>query len=316
MEPGTRPGPCQVRLGAWPTPLQRLDNLGGYYVKREDLCGFAFGGTKVRAVEPLLRDALTSGASSLVTGGRRDSNWAALAAVGAAWAGLSCHCVYDPGPGIPLAMRLAARAGATLHVAPGRGPTAVNAAITALAAELGPSAYPVPRAGAAPSGVAGYRALARELAWQLPPGPADIVLPIGSGGACAGLLLGFGEPPPDGGGRDIRIVGVPAGKSAAEATAAVQRLLTQAGGADALLGRLLVLPRAEVRSPLADRLAACSGVLLDPVFAGPAWHTFCARQPQPAAWDQRSVVLVASGGLPAYFDALNAGGDTDAGGDE
>lgn len=120
---GTRPAACRVRLGVWPTPLQELDDGGGYYVKREDLCGFAFGGSKVRAVEPLLRDALTSGASSLVTGGRRDSNWAALAAIGAASVGLSCHCVFDPGPGLPLAMRLAARAGATIHVASARGAT-------------------------------------------------------------------------------------------------------------------------------------------------------------------------------------------------
>lgn len=315
MEPGTRPATCQVRLGVWPTPLQPLDGHAGYYVKREDLCGLAFGGTKVRAVEPLLHDALASGASCMVTGGRRDSNWAALAAIGADCAGLSCHCVYDPGPGIPLAMRLAARAGATLHVAPAPGAAAMNAAITALAAELGPSAYPVPRAGAALPGLAGYRALARELAWQLPPGPADIVVPIGSGGACAGLLLEFGEPPPDGGRGDIRIIGVPAGKTAGEATAAVQRLLAWAGGAGTLLGRLLVLPRTEARSPLADRLAARSGVLLDPVFAGPAWHTFCTWQSRPNARDQRSVVLVASGGLPAYFDALNAGGDNGGGGD-
>lgn len=60
----------------------------------------------------------------------------------------------------------------------------------------------------------------------------------------------------------------------------------------------------------ADQLAARSGVLLDPVFAGPAGHTFCARPPQPApGGDRRSVVLVASCGLPACFDALNAGGD-------
>jgi 1-aminocyclopropane-1-carboxylate deaminase/D-cysteine desulfhydrase-like pyridoxal-dependent ACC family enzyme len=117
------------------------------------------------------------------------------------------------------------------------------------------------------------------------------------------------------GGGDVRVVGVPAGKSAEEATAAVRRLLTPASQADVLLRRLLVLPRAEVRSVLADQLATHAGVLLDPVFAGPAWHTFCAGQPDPGAGGhQRPVVLVASGGLPAYFDALIPGGDTDAGG--
>jgi 1-aminocyclopropane-1-carboxylate deaminase/D-cysteine desulfhydrase-like pyridoxal-dependent ACC family enzyme len=184
-------GACQVRLGVWPTPLQPLDDRGGRYVKREDLCGFAFGGSKVRAIEPLLRDALARGASSLVTGGRRDSSWVALTALAAARLGLGCHCVLDPGPGKPLAMRLARR-----------------------------------RAAA----------------------------------------------------------------------------------------RLLVLPHADVRSPLADRLAARSGVLLDPVFTGPAWHAYCASWAEPAAvGDRRAVVLVASGGLPACFDELAADPNLDAG---
>lgn len=332
-------GACQVRLGIWPTPLQRLDEPGGRYVKREDLCGFAFGGSKVRAIEPLLGEALARGAASVITGGRRDSNWVALTALAAASLGLRCHCVLDPGPGKPLAMRLARRAGATLHTAPEPGAVAVNAVITALATQLGPTAYAIPRAGAAPLGVAGYRAMARELARQLPPGPADIVMAIGSGGACAGLLLGFSELAEPGrpgapgvpGGRDVRVVGVPAGKGIDEATAAVRRRLEQerahrpAGAApkpappdpglpdvDVLLRRLLVLPRAAARSPLADRLAARSGVLLDPVFTSPAWHTFCASRPESAAvGDGRAVVLVASGGLPAYFDALTGDADGD-----
>ena len=52
-------------------------------------------------------------------------------------------------------------------------------------------------------------------------------------------------------------------------------------------------------SALADRVEARCGTLLDPVFAGPAWHAFCAQRPDPG----RAAVLVSSGGLPAYFDA-------------
>jgi D-cysteine desulfhydrase len=321
-------GACQVRLGLWPTPLQRLEDRG-LYVKREDLCGFAFGGSKVRAIEPLLADALAHGASSLITGGRRDSNWVALTALAAARLGLRCHCVLDPGLGRPLAMRLARQAGATLHTAPEPGAAAVNATVAALAGELGPSAYAIARAGAAPLGVAGYRAMAGELARQLPSGPADVVMAIGSGGACAGLLLGLSEMQAAGEAhpRDLRIVGVPADKSAAQATAAVRRLVEQAlterpgaasGGAaqtaEDMLRQLCVLPRAEGRSRLADRLAARSGVLLDPVFAGPAWHTYCtSRAERTAAGDRRAVVLVASGGLPARFDELAAEPNADGG---
>jgi 1-aminocyclopropane-1-carboxylate deaminase/D-cysteine desulfhydrase-like pyridoxal-dependent ACC family enzyme len=112
-----------VSLGLWPTPLQAADAAAGIYVKREDLCGFAFGGSKVRALEPVLAEARGRGAPSIVTGGRRDSNWTALAAAAAAWLGLRCLCVLDPGSAETLAIALARRSGATLHTAsrPGKG---------------------------------------------------------------------------------------------------------------------------------------------------------------------------------------------------
>jgi len=305
---GSTPG--SVSLGLWPTPLQAGDVAAGIYVKREDLCGFAFGGSKVRALEPLLGEACGQGARSIVTGGRRDSNWVALTAAAAARLGLGCHCVLDPGLEATLAMALARRAGATLHTAPRPGREAVNAMISGIARELGPSAYAVPRAGATAAGVAGYRALARELLEQMPSASFDVVVAVGSGGACAGLLLGFEEAAgttADGDG--IRVVGVPAGKLPREAAQAVRRLvrlvadrqLSQADP-DAALRRLHVLGQAGARSPVAERIAASCGVLLDPVFAGPAWHTACAKLPDPG----RRVVLVASGGLLAYFDDLAA----------
>jgi len=308
---GTLPdGQARTGLGIWPTPLQTADGPAGIYVKRDDLCGFAFGGSKVRALEPLLGEALGRQAQIIVTGGRRDSNWVALAAIAAARLGLRCHCVLDPGPSRPLAVTLAERFGARLHAAKEPGGQAVNAAIAGLAGELGPSAYAIPRAGAAPAGVAGYRAMARELLDQLPVTQADVVVALGSGGMCAGLLLGLAEASRSGAGPDVRVVGVPVAKTAAEATAAVRRLLGQVRRQqlsqtepDAALARLRVCVRRASpggsRSELADRLEARCGTLLDPVFAGPAWHAFCAQRPDPG----RAAVLVASGGLPAYLDA-------------
>ena len=79
---------ARTGLGIWPTPLQSADDQAGIYVKREDLCGFAFGGSKVRALQPLLGEALGRQARTIVTGGRRDSNWVALAAAATARLGL------------------------------------------------------------------------------------------------------------------------------------------------------------------------------------------------------------------------------------
>jgi D-cysteine desulfhydrase len=301
----------RTHLGIWPTPLQTMDGGAGIYAKREDLCGFAFGGSKVRALEPLLDDALARQARSIVVGGRRDSNWVALAAVAAARVGLGCHCVFDPGPSRPIAIALARHFGATLHTAQVPGADAVNTAIAGVARGLGPSAYAIPRAGASPAGVVAYRTMARELLAQLPVTRVDVVVALGSGGACAGLLLGFDEAYRSGAGTDVRVVGVPVGKSPMEATGAVRRLLEQVrqrqlseAEPETAISRLRVLARSSSRSALADRLEARCGTLLDPVFAGPAWHTFCAQWPGAG----RSTVLVASGGLPAYVDAVNGDG--------
>ena len=301
----------ELRLGLWPTPLQAADAAGGIYVKREDLCGFAFGGSKVRALEPVLGEARGRGAQSIVTGGRRDSNWVALAAVAAARLGLGCHCVVDPGPSGTLAIALARRFGATVHTAPRPGKDAVNAMISGIARRLGWSAHAIPRAGATAAGVAGYRRLARELLGQMPSAAFDVVIAVGSGGACAGLLLGFEEEAAGqaGCGDGARVLGVPAGKPAREAAAAVRglaglvrdRQLSQADP-DSALRRLSVRERAGAFSRAADLAAASCGVLLDPVFAGPAWHTACTGRRDHG----RPMVLVASGGIPAYFDALDA----------
>ena len=106
MSPTGGQATVPIRLGVWPTPLP-LDGAEGVYMKREDLCGFAFGGSQVRAVEPLLEHAVQSGAETVVVGGRRDSNWVALAGIAASRVGLDCHCIFDPGAGTTSAMKLA-----------------------------------------------------------------------------------------------------------------------------------------------------------------------------------------------------------------
>jgi 1-aminocyclopropane-1-carboxylate deaminase/D-cysteine desulfhydrase-like pyridoxal-dependent ACC family enzyme len=298
----------RVRLGIWPTPLQHVDGAAGVHVKREDLCGFAFGGSKIRALEPLLDQAVSSGAERIVLGGRRDSNWMALAAVAASRLGLECRCIVDPGPTTTLAMGIARRFGATIRIAPAPGAEAVNAAIAEVVAELGPSAFGIPRAGADATGVLGYRALVREVLDQLTnSAPVDIVVALGSGGMAAGLLLGLEEGRLD---REVAVHAVPVSKATEQATHAVRRLLESArerdltqADPDAALRRLRILPRTGRSTELAELAEAQSGTLLDPVFAGPAWNAFGAQSRDAA----RTVVLVASGGLPAVFDSVRDG---------
>ena len=53
-------------LGLFPTPLYRLPNISkelgtNVWIKRDDLCGVALGGNKVRKLEYLLHDAKKQG---------------------------------------------------------------------------------------------------------------------------------------------------------------------------------------------------------------------------------------------------------------
>jgi len=70
----------KLDMSLLPTPTHRLNNLSGrlsinLYCKRDDLTAFAFGGNKVRKLDYLVMDAITTGYDSLITFGAVQSNW-------------------------------------------------------------------------------------------------------------------------------------------------------------------------------------------------------------------------------------------------
>ena len=83
----------QLRLGVYPTPFYRLENISRIYnksiwIKRDDLCGVALGGNKVRKLEYLLADAQKQGCDTVFTTGGAQSNHAMLTAACAARLGM------------------------------------------------------------------------------------------------------------------------------------------------------------------------------------------------------------------------------------
>src|SRR6266852_820033 len=75
-------------------PLRRLSaHLGGprLWVKREDATGLGFGGNKLRKLDYVLHDAVSSGADTLVSGGVVQSNSQRQVAAAAAKLGFECH---------------------------------------------------------------------------------------------------------------------------------------------------------------------------------------------------------------------------------
>jgi D-cysteine desulfhydrase family pyridoxal phosphate-dependent enzyme len=81
-----------------PTPLYKLDNLSNYlnaniYCKRDDLTGFAFGGNKTRKLDYLIKEALESGADTIVAVGAYQSNFCRIASAYGAANGLEVWLV-------------------------------------------------------------------------------------------------------------------------------------------------------------------------------------------------------------------------------
>lgn len=192
----------RIPFGIFPTPLTRPLRLeaalgrGRLLIKRDDLAGFGVAGNKTRPLEFLLGEAVARGAEVLVTGGGPGSNFCPAAALAARTAGLDCELVVW-GEGDSRNLALAAAAGARLLPTGSLDRDAVDELIRLRAEELaaaGRQVYAVPRGGSTELGAVGFAVAAAELAEQLArlaEPPALIVIPVGSGGSCAGLVAGM-----------------------------------------------------------------------------------------------------------------------------
>jgi len=224
--------PMRFPLAVLPTPLVRADRLtaalatGPLLVKRDDLTGFGAAGNKARALEHLIGQARRVGAEALVACGGPGSNFVAAVAMAAKVAGLDCEIVLwgDPAgaPNVALARAAGARivcTGSTDRAEPEIRATRRAAELTA----AGTRAVAVPRGGSTPVGALGFAAAATELAAQLAGvRPAAIVLPVGSGGSCAGLLAGLA-----GTDLDVPVVGVSVSRPPVAARAAVLEIAAE-----------------------------------------------------------------------------------------
>ena len=227
---GSDRGPLVDRLSVYPRlglahlptplePMQRLTaHLGGprLWVKREDATGLGFGGNKLRKLDYVLHEAISSGADTIVSGGVVQSNSQRQVAAVAAKLGLACHlAVYHgrlepPTPeyktsGNAFLNRLF---GAHLHDVPWTGDR--NAAIRALVGDLeakGHRPYFVPYGVSNALGAVGYATAIAEIvsaggACWASRQPLSCTAP-GSAGTQAGLVVGAAVAMPD-----TRIVGI------------------------------------------------------------------------------------------------------------
>ena len=185
----------RARLCTLPSPVEKLEGISegaDLWIKRDDLNAPLCGGNKVRSLEFLL-GGLNAGDTVVTVGGAGSTHILATALhcgrLGARTIGLRWG--HDMNP---VADQVSERIESLIPGMPVRR-SAVLALATARYRSLAGNARYIGLGGAIPLGVLGHVNAALELADQIRRGdmpmPDRIVLPLGSGGTAAGLLLGF-----------------------------------------------------------------------------------------------------------------------------
>lgn len=310
----------RVSLGLFPTPFYKLEAISARYgrniwIKRDDLCGVALGGNKVRKLEFLLAQAQADGCDTVFTTGGAQSNHAMLTAACAARLGMDCKLfLKDRGvTGRRGNLVLDEIYGAPVRLVDTDDYQDIYREMEAEAAGLearGHRCCRIPLGGSTPLGTLGYAAAARECAVQAMAAGirvGHLVSATGSGGTTAGLLLGAGLFLPG-----ARVTGM-----AVDPQPFRETVLDLAAGAAALLEAsfqpqekdLQILdcagPGYAVPDPAATpailELARTEGILLDPVYTGKAWAGLLAQVKAGGFEGEGDIVFFQTGGAAALF---------------
>ncbi len=277
----------RVRLCRLPSPVERVGLPGDreVWIKRDDLNSPVCGGNKARSLEFLL-GGLKAGDTLVTVGGAGSTH-------------VMCTAIHAASIGVKVeAMRWRHDMNAVAEK--------VDARVTTLTGRRSAWAAPlsivhagyfaartrtrlIPIGGSTPLGVLGHVNAALELAEQIDrmelPRPDRVIVPLGSGGTTAGLLLGFAIA-----GLPITVVGARVGPRLfvnrlavlrlARRTAALIRRITGEMLAPIEPSRLKIvhevyggaygrpLPRA---SRAAEILQTSAGIALDDTYSAKAW---------------------------------------------
>ena len=310
----------RVSLGVFPTPFYKLENISAKYgkniwIKRDDMCGVALGGNKVRKLEFLLADARAQGCDTVFTTGGAQSNHAMLTAACAARLGMKCILILKKRGVTEHKGNLVLDDiyGADVRFMNTDSYDDIYAEMHRVGEELakeGHKSYYIPVGGSNPLGAVGYVNGVREFTVQaLAAGirVGHIVSATGSGGTTAGLLLGAKLFQPG-----VKVTGMGVDDDPFEEI--VPDLAAQA--ADILecsfereqddfemvyhVGQGYAIPNAE-DTPYIEELARMEGILLDPVYTGKAWAGMLKLLKEGYFGDEDNIVFVHTGGAAALF---------------
>ena len=306
----------KLSLGLFPTPCYPLEAVSARYgrdiwIKREDLCGVALGGNKIRKLEYLLAEAQNNGCDTVFTTGSAQSNHAMLTAACAARLGMRCVLfLKERGVTEPRGNLLLDRLyGAEVRFFDTDQYSYIYDQMLALDEELsaqGHKCFAIPVGGSTPLGAVGYVSCAEEIASQCD-SVGHIVSATGSGGMAAGLLLGAKLYLPG-----ANVTGVSVYPDAFEDI--VPQLAEDAAALiDVPFARTAddfrIVPRigagyavpTPADTPYIEELARLEGVLLDPIYTGKAWAGMLELLKEGAFPGDGSIVFVHTGGAAALF---------------
>ena len=313
----------RIRLGTFPTPLQFLPRLtaelGGpqIYIKRDDLTGLALGGNKTRMLEYLLADALSQGATHLITEGGPQSNHVRQTLAAARVTGLQVLIVTntaDPNPPVQGNFLLDQIFGITYHRVPEERDR--PARMAELADDLrasGATPYIIPGGGSNEVGALGYVSAMLELnyqLWDLGLNPSTLYLPNGGGGTHAGVALGAALY-----GAVYQVRGIMIEDNAAigveRSWSIVQKTADRLGivcplsrddivCVDGFVGEAYAVPTAEGLEAL-RLLAHTEAILLEPVYSAKALAGMLSEIRSGMYTQTQSVIFLHTGGAPELF---------------
>jgi D-cysteine desulfhydrase len=198
-----------------PTPIEPLSfpglPEGRAFVKRDECSSALYGGNKPRKLEFIIGSALARKSRRLITSGALGTHHGLATAILGRSVGLDTSLVLVPQPITPEvreSLALDAAWGAELVYAPGVPSAAYQTVRLLVRSQLrGERPHLVWTGGNSPLGNFGFVSAALELAEQVEqgalPAPAEIYVPVGTGGTFVGLVVGLALA-----GLDTRVVGV------------------------------------------------------------------------------------------------------------
>ncbi len=306
----------KVKLGVFPTPIQRLANISrrlntNVYVKRDDLTGLGLGGNKIRKLEYLLADARQKGAQVVFTTGGAQSNHAMLTAAAAGKMGMRPILILKKRGVTELKgnQLLEHLMGTEVILMDTDDYADIYAEMDRIGTRMGVPYYKIPCGGSNALGALGYVDCAREISEQRPHFD-HLICAEGSGGTMAGLALGARLFLPETKVHGMMVDSEPFDRITPALMRETAELLETDAGMDAegwdlrdMTGPGYALPSAEGNAAI-RLMAREEGLFLDPVYTGKAFAGLLQMAEEGAFRADDNVLFLHSGGAGGIFAVL------------